>query len=499
VAQAEVLVRATVGTNQSIPNNAYTKVQFDTETLDVYNEFNTSTNTFTAKRAGQYFITATFLFNTAAWATNAQILATIDKNGAQIMQNWYPIQGSYNNYTGVTVNQTIDLAVGDTIHIGVYQSSGAAKTLFASTSYSGMSISRFPSSSELVVKPETQNVFGGVVYTGSTNHTLFGTTAEPTAFSSFNNAGWNQPTMLKGKAAVTTTNSGNDLGFSMPNLPVGTYKVEVSGLIGATQSGDTSANVKTSCNFKIVETTTSTDVAKQSHQDWSTTTSASEETRDWPMSFTGVFSNTSVATRNFRLEAQKYEDSTTGNIGVCQAYTNTIGLQTYITFLITPLDQPSNSALYVEGPVKAAATGAAIPAGYAGQSKTGGGQITRTSGIGNYYDVTGASVSLESGNWFVCHSLYTWSYSTTTANRLDSFLSRMWNATDSAIVGRELYSRGFFPTMQSDSSATFSQCAPLSITATKTIQVQCQFLPQIGGFTFGQYTCDGYISAIRLN
>jgi hypothetical protein len=153
----------------------------------------------------------------------------------------------------------------------------------------------------------------------------------------------------------------------------------------------------------------------------------------------------------------------------------------------------------VQGPVLGAQTGATIPSGYVGQSKVGQGSITRTSGTGAFYDVTGASVSLESGNWFVCHSLFAWSFSSTSANRLDSFYSRMWNTTDNSIVGRELYNRGFFPTMQTDSSATFSQCAPLTITSTKNVQVQCNFLPQIGTFTFGQYACDGYISAIRLN
>jgi hypothetical protein len=40
---------------------------------------------------------------------------------------------------------------------------------------------------------------------------------------------------------------------------------------------------------------------------------------------------------------------------------------------IQPLDQPSNSALYVQGPVKAAATGDAIPDGYLGKAEFGGG------------------------------------------------------------------------------------------------------------------------------
>jgi hypothetical protein len=65
---------------------------------------------------------------------------------------------------------------------------------------------------------------------------------------------------------------------------------------------------------------------------------------------------------------------------------------------VTPLDQSSNSALYVQGPVKAAATGAAIPAGYVGEVKHSA-TIPGCGTAGQYND--GASVSLTPGIWQV--------------------------------------------------------------------------------------------------
>ena len=270
----------------------------------------------------------------------------------------------------------------------------------------GFEVYRFPTSSELVVTPERQNTWGGVVYTSS-NQSLFGSSAENNTYTTYNNATWNQPTLLKGKAAVTVSGSGNDLGFSIPNMPVGNYKLEISGLINATNGDSTTANDLVRCNFRIVETDSSgtvrTEIARQSHQDYSVTTSAAEQTRDFINSFSGTYNNTSVTTRNFVLQANKFEDSTTGNTGGCQAYSNTGSTQpnTNITFLLTPLDQPSNSALYVQGPVLGAQTGAAIPSGYVGEEIKNSSAITQTgtTTADTEINVTNGSITLGVGVW----------------------------------------------------------------------------------------------------
>jgi hypothetical protein len=253
---------------------------------------------------------------------------------------------------------------------------------------------------ELVVTPERQNTFAGVQYRGlGGGNSVHGGATAPTVYSAFNNAIFNQPTMLKGKASLATSSS-NDLGFSVANLPVGSYSVQVSGFLQANIGGGSPAGSRSRCNFRIRETTTSTIVAQQSHQDNAATAGAGiVATRDYTNSLLGVFSNNSVATRNFVLEAQKFSDTTSTN-GFCEVWSDntTNFLNTDITILLTPLDQPSNSALYVQGPVKAAATGAAIPAGYVGEVK----HSATTPGCGfalQYND--GASVSLTPGIWQV--------------------------------------------------------------------------------------------------
>jgi hypothetical protein len=66
------------------------------------------------------------------------------------------------------------------------------------------------------------------------------------------------------------------------------------------------------------------------------------------------------------------------------------------SIVFEPLDQPSNSALYVQGPVKAAETGAAIPAGYVGEVKQA--TIALTNLTPNAYNDL-QSVTLTPGVW----------------------------------------------------------------------------------------------------
>jgi tellurite resistance-related uncharacterized protein len=395
VAQAESLIRVTQNTGQAIPAGAATTIIWNTVNKDVYGEYNASTGVFKAKRAGTYLISAAALWTNVSIAAGEIRYINFTKNGATIATTWWQADAASNRYVNNQITSTIDLVAGDEIKINAYNNAAGTRNLHPDNSYNYFSISRFPSSSELVVTPETQNVWGGVMYTNQ-NSVLHVGAAAATSFDPFNDATWNQPTLLKGKAQVTTTNSGNDLGFSIPNLPIGNYKVQISGVLQPGGAGATGASI--SCNYKIVETTTSTDVAKQAVE--TKGISATLNTRDFANSFTGVFQNTSVATRNFRLEANKQQDTSPGAIGYCQAFsgTGTTGqLNTNITLLVEPLDNASNSALYVQGPVKAAGTGAAIPAGYVGEKieATGSSISVSTSAT------TITSLSLTPGVWSI--------------------------------------------------------------------------------------------------
>jgi hypothetical protein len=386
VAQAENVVQAFRNAAQTFSSGTPTAIQFNSETKDVYGEFDTANGRFTAKRAGDYLINSALLFDDLAWTAGQYYEISIRKNNSAACRVYKEVQNAITMFFGNEINCTITLAVGDYIETFVDQNRGSTASN-ASSSYTFTYISRFPTSSELVVTPERQNTWGGVVYTNSSQSLRTGQAASNT-FYEFTGTQWDDG-VLKGKAALTTTNSGQDLGFSIPNLPVGNYYLQARGIIVAdvNASGSTTVGQRTQCAFRINETTTSNQVGVQAFEDKIAATTP-VVTRDYPSIVSGIYTNTSVATRNFRLEAAKQSDIATSNGGACQAFSSNSGIFTDILFTITPLDQPSNSALYVEGPVKASATGAAIPAGYLGKAEFGGGNGSTTTSPANVYTIS---------------------------------------------------------------------------------------------------------------
>jgi hypothetical protein len=112
----------------------------------------------------------------------------------------------------------------------------------------------------------------------------------------------------------------------------------------------------------------------------------------------GVFNNTSLANRNFVIQAAKTFVLDGSTQGRCLLFINTSGDVSDVNFTITPLDQPSNSALYVQGPVLGAQTGAAIPAGYVGERKTIHiGSATNVPSSGAWFNV--GNMTLTTGIW----------------------------------------------------------------------------------------------------
>jgi len=375
----------------------------------------------------------------------------------------------------------------------IFQVEGAR--IFSSSSGCGVGLSgigstknqiklyRFPSSSELVVTPETQNVWGGVEYTNQ-NQSLFSGVADPTAFTAYTNSTWNQPTLLKGKAQVSTTNSGNDLGFSIPNLPVGSYKISLSGGINSIAVGTSTA---ASCNFRIRETTLNEDVVKYAHFDSRDTLNFS--TRDLITAANGVFENPSVATRNFILEANKRADTSSGNLGVCEAFSannpgTTAAGNTKISIILTPIDNASNSALYVQGPVKSASTGTAIPTGYQGEELSG----STISGTGDAC----AQITVTPGQWILYGTAWKDITSSTGKLSLDVEIT--------TTSGSFPANTGSFQRVFSDSTTT-DQLIHTSLivrtTTTQTYYLNCR-LVNITGVNTGTNS-NSIFKAVRLN
>lgn len=420
--------------------------------------------TFSSLPAGNYMIAYTTHSNSAA-ATSCQYQWYEDTSA---VSSGFQYNNGDTNWSMVPGYFEFTSAASRTFRIQGKRSAGSNTCQIDHAVNGQIVVYRFPSSSELVVTPERQNVFGGVVYTNQ-NQILFGTTAEPTAFSPYTNATWNQPTLLKGKALVTTTNSGNDLGFSIPNMPVGTYKVTISGVMNAVNSSDGIAR----CNYKIVETTTSTDVARQISQDMSFAAGSLDETRDYTNSFFGVYANTSVATRNFRLEAQKFDDTTTGNVGYCQAYSGT-GSNTYntnIAFLLEPLDQPSNSALYVQGPVLGSNTGAAIPAGSLGQTITWVTVPTTTSFTTSASDWTNAFITLQPGVYYISAQISMQANAGSTVNNDVECIVSLTDSTGTIVnnQSRSIRTRAYVTGVAALLNAVTPLSAIVNVTAANTI------------------------------
>ena len=241
-----------------------------------------------------------------------------------------------------------------------------------------ISVYRFPSSSELVVTPERQNVFGGVKLQGSgTSNTV--TSAAWTKFTSVSTL----TRTVFGKAKVE---SNNDHSITIENMPVGSYYISYTGLLGVDQPGSGST---TYCRFALADSATGGwQIAGAQVVSTGDATSVNQEVDGQTIG--GIYTNTSVGTRTFFLQGYR-----TAGAGRCYVYTD---VATGSTISVIPLDQPSNSALYVQGPVLGAQTGAAIPAGYAGytveSTQTG---VTAPTLSNTWY--TSEAVTLTPGVW----------------------------------------------------------------------------------------------------
>jgi len=128
---------ATRATNQSIPNNTVTKVQFDTEVFDTDNYYDNSTNyRFTPLVAGKYFVTLQAGFANLTNVTH-RIVLEIHKNGST-----YARVGDLaaNSDSSADPNLTMSAIVemnGSTDYLegAIYQDTGGAVSTFASDTY----------------------------------------------------------------------------------------------------------------------------------------------------------------------------------------------------------------------------------------------------------------------------------------------------------------------------------------------------------------------------
>jgi hypothetical protein len=217
------------------------------------------------------------------------------------------------------------------------------------------------------VTPERQNVFGGVKWSGNIDISTISSVTN----AIINTTNFGTPTPF-GKASIASSSCGlsaNDVGVCFDNVPPGTYEITTSFEQGSVYSFGTPG--ATACSARIhVSGTSFSDTAVASAF---TEVGASGQT-DWVTLSSGVVTISSFQPKLSLVLKQ----SKSGNNGRCLIRSSANGT-TYPaipTITMKPLDQPSNSALYVEGPVKASATGATIGAGYLAESSSSQGGFT---------------------------------------------------------------------------------------------------------------------------
>jgi len=126
---------AKVGSTQTVSNNSFTKIAFDTEEKDSDGAFDTSSYRFTVPsgKAGTYML-GMMMYNNPNNIQLVESYAMIYKNGSSLVANAIFYGSSARPDADVqVVNTVVDLAVGDYIEGYVYSlsSSGGSTRLFA--------------------------------------------------------------------------------------------------------------------------------------------------------------------------------------------------------------------------------------------------------------------------------------------------------------------------------------------------------------------------------
>ena len=114
--------------NQSVSSGTNTLVNIDTELFDIGGNFDTSAKRFTVTEAGYYYIFYQYRWETATDFDDQKVWISYNSStytSDNIISTW----GANDYYTKQGAYQTRILAVGDTLDLYSYQSTGGAKNL----------------------------------------------------------------------------------------------------------------------------------------------------------------------------------------------------------------------------------------------------------------------------------------------------------------------------------------------------------------------------------
>lgn len=127
--------RAYLSANQTITTDTWTKINLDTETYDVGNNFNTTLKKFVAPVPGYYLILGTILWQNTVISKN--YYASIYINGNSIAEF---LESSYSYYLKGVISDICHLNKNDYVELYGRHSSGVDKNVLGGTRFSYMSI-----------------------------------------------------------------------------------------------------------------------------------------------------------------------------------------------------------------------------------------------------------------------------------------------------------------------------------------------------------------------
>jgi len=125
--QTRSRMRVTKDNAQTIPNNAWTLIEYDDKTFDNLGEYDNTTNyRFTATEAGYYFVKASFMSQGIEFVVDRRWLIAIFKNGVLYSEGTYhPVEATSTSARQADIVDIVYLAADDYIDIRVHHNKGA--------------------------------------------------------------------------------------------------------------------------------------------------------------------------------------------------------------------------------------------------------------------------------------------------------------------------------------------------------------------------------------
>jgi len=129
-------------TLQSIPNDTYTKVQYNIEEYDIQNEYDNSTNfRWTATKSGRYAISASLLSGESSWPAGKYWQIVVYKNGVNVKKGIRAVaDASITTYLHSIVSCDLEVAENDYIEIYVNHNRGDTTNIHTDATFNYFSI-----------------------------------------------------------------------------------------------------------------------------------------------------------------------------------------------------------------------------------------------------------------------------------------------------------------------------------------------------------------------